>query len=330
MRLLTATLITFLLIATSAIASDSPASHAVPAAQPATATPPTTPAGKDDRAKKIWEISKLIDDAHKAQEENRWQDAQKNMLDAAQRLAKLGMERDQVSALREMTLENNAGYANAGARAMAEYYYKKYLHNKPRDAQWLLEALAWAHYASANDLLKDRFTARRPDKEHENIDERGKQRGEELKADDKLYLASELIRTGQQEALQNTLKEWPYPIDRIHSLQGTSLLHSAVWHKKLDAVRLLVEQHKADINVVDKENDTPLDYANHLRAMDIVKYLKSKGAKANKLHQNSTRNNGQPTLDELKRNNPAALQLPQDKSPTTPSSAAAPNKRTQP
>ena len=133
-----------------------------------------------------------------------------------------------------MTLEPTVGqapeaqqYVQAGQRAMAEYYYKRYLETKPRDAQWLLEALAWGNAAGDETLLK-RFAARVPDKAHENIDERGRLRGIELKVDDALYLAFERIRLDKGDAV-GSLQNWPYPIDQKHSLLGTSLLHMAVW-----------------------------------------------------------------------------------------------------
>jgi ankyrin repeat protein len=115
-----------------------------------------------------------------------------------------------------------------------------------------------------------------------DIDQRAKQRGEELKADDQLFLASEMIRQNQVDELKKILKNWTYPIDRIHSLDGTSLLHVAVWNKKTGIARMLVEEYHANVNVADKQNDTPLDYAEYQKAADLVEYLKSKGAKANK------------------------------------------------
>jgi ankyrin repeat protein len=45
---------------------------------------------------------------------------------------------------------------------------------------------------------------------------------------------------------------------------------------------MLVEEYHANVNVADKQNDTPLDYAEYQKAADLVEYLKSKGAKANK------------------------------------------------
>lgn len=282
-----------------------------PAAIPAQSTAATPKGGTITRN----EIDRLLRDARQLHTQGETAKAQAMMLEAAQRLQQTGYERDKVSILREMTLDSDPAFVSAGSKAMAEHYYQKYLTTKPRDAQWLLEALAWGHYAGDETLLK-RFSARVPDKSHENIDERGKQRGLDLKADDRLYLASEMIRLNQIEELKKQLKDWPYPIDRIHSIEGTSLLHNAVWHKKTGIARMLVEEYKANVNVVDKENDTPLDYAHYKQATDLVQYLTSKGGKANKDYSKTApaakRIVGQPSLDTLKMKNPDVLKLPSE------------------
>ena len=228
-----------------------------PAPVPSEATKAYAPtAGK---VKARFEMDKQLTLARDAKTKGDWGNAQAAMLEAAQNLRRMGFEQDQVSVLRDMTLEPTVGqapeaqqYVQAGQRAMAEYYYKRYLDTKPRDAQWLLEALAWGNAAGDEVLLK-RFAARVPDKEHENIDERGRLRGIELKVDDALYLAFERIRLDKGEAV-SSLQNWPYPIDQQHSLLGTSLLHMAVWYNKPDVVKALVEQHKATVNIEDKED----------------------------------------------------------------------------
>lgn len=259
-----------------------PAAIAAPQPQPA-----ATEAGPAGGIRARFKIDSLLQQARMAKDQGDWGNAQAGMLDAAQQLQKMGYERDQVSVLREMTLEPVAGkseqagnYVLAGQRAMADYYYSKYLKSKPRDAQWLLEALAWANVAADEALLK-RFTARVPDKAHENIDERSRQRALGLKNDDALYLAFEDIRMGKTDTVLATLKTWPYPIDQKHSLLGTSLLHIAAWYNKPDVVKALVEQHKANVNVADNEKDTPLDYAYHLKLDELAAYLLSKGGKPN-------------------------------------------------
>lgn len=156
-----------------------------------------------------FDMDKQLTLARNAKTKGDWGNAQAAMLEAAQNLRRMGFEQDQVSVLRDMTLEPTVGqapeaqqYVQAGQRAMAEYYYKRYLDTKPRDAQWLLEALAWGNAAGDEVLLK-RFAARVPDKEHENIDERGRLRGIELKVDDALYLAFERIRLDKGEAVSS-------------------------------------------------------------------------------------------------------------------------------
>jgi hypothetical protein len=231
------------------------------------------------------EVDALLRQARIHRDNREWEQGKVLMLEAANRLKQIGFEQDQVSILREMTMESDAGYVEAGSRAMADYYFRRYLASRPRDAQWLLEALAWANYAGADDLVKKYSPSARPDKEHSNIIERGRVRGEELKADDQLYMASELIRLSKNNELTDKLANWPYSINRIHSLQGASLLHMAVWYKKTDIATMLVEKYNADVNVTDNEKDTPLDYAYHQKVDELVKFLKSKGAKANKQYQ---------------------------------------------
>jgi hypothetical protein len=297
-------------------------------AAPATAdgsqppAPPSSlarPAEKATTAQTRVEIDRMLRDARQLKAAGKVTEAQELMLDAALKLRQRGFERDQVTVLREMTLDSDPAFARAGSVGMAEYYYQKYLTSKPRDAEWLLEALAWAHYSGESSLL-ERFTARKPDKAHENIDARGKQRGEELKADDQQYLVAEMIRLNQVEPLRKTLKSWPYPINRIHTVDGTSLLHTAAWHQKTGIARMLVEEYKADVNVVDKQNDTPLDYAIYQESRDLIDYLKSKGGRANKLYDTPQGKAAakslrpivapQPTLEQLKQANPDALKLP--------------------
>lgn len=231
------------------------------------------------------EIDKLISDAHTLYAQGHIPEALAKMQEAAGELQRTGNEEDLASILRDMSLDPNPEYAKVGKRGLAEYFYRKYLASKPRDARWLLEALGWAHYANADDLLKSKFVARVPNKEHENIDARGEQRGKELQADDQLFLAFEDIRQGNSNGLQTRLKNWSYPIDLLHSAQGTSLLHMAVWYQKIDVVKQLVEQYKANINVADKENDSPLDYAYHQKNTEIIKYLTARKARANKNYQ---------------------------------------------
>ncbi|HQQ63568.1 MAG TPA: ankyrin repeat domain-containing protein [Pseudomonadales bacterium] len=261
---------------------------AAPAAVTATPAPPATAApviAKPKPRLSRQEIDRLISDAHTLYAQGHFPEALAKMQDATTTLQETGYDEDQAAILRDMTLDPNPDYARTGKRGLAEHFYRKYLNSSPRDAKWLLEALGWAHYAGADDLLKNRFTSRLPDKSHENIDARGEQRGKELQADDQLFLVFEDIRQGNHDSLQARLKNWPYPIDLLHSAQGTSLLHMAVWYQKIDVVKQLVEQYKANINTTDKENDTPLDYAYHQKNTDIIKYLTARKAKANKNYQ---------------------------------------------
>jgi hypothetical protein len=254
------------------------APEAAPLAQPAINPAPVARVTRQ-------EIDSIINAARDQYAQGHIAEAQAKMLDAANKLQATGYDQDQANVLRDMTLDSNADYAKAGKRGLAEYFYRKYLATSPRDAKWLVEALGWAHYAAADDLLKNKFTARAPDKSHENMDARGTQRGKELQADDQLFLTFEEIRQGNNEAVKSRLLNWSYPMDLLHSVQGTSLLHMAVWYQKMDVVKLLVEQYKANINTADKENDTPLDYAYHQKSTEIIKYLTSRKAKANKNYQ---------------------------------------------
>lgn len=202
-------------------------------------------------------------------------------------LAEHGYEQDSLRLMREMTLDAEPAFSRAGSELLAKYYYqKKYLVLTPADPEWLLEARAWAVY-SGNQQLTDSFKPRADDEAHRQAIAKATARGEELKADDRLFLAFEMIRANRRTELRKLLQSWPYSIDRAHSQDGTSLLHKAVWYKKTDIARMLVDEFKADINVVDQENDTPLDYAQYQQAKEIVDFLASRDAKANKQYGRS-------------------------------------------
>ena len=239
--------------------------------------------GQTNQAISRKELDRLANEARQLRAQNKIPEAQAGMLDLATKLRLLGYEQDGANILRDMSLDENAEYAKAGKRALAERFYRAYLNSAPRNAKLLVEALGWAHYAGADDLLANKFLARVPNKEHENMDARGEQRGKELAADDQLFFAFEEIRQGHIGAAQMRLNDkWAYPIDQLHSVQGAGLLHMAVWYQQVEAVKMLVEQYKANINFADKQNDTPLDYANHVKNQEIIQYLKSKHARANK------------------------------------------------
>lgn len=250
-------------------------------------TAQTGPASADTSVRARFDIDKIIQRAHEAKKQGRWSAAQQDMLSAAQQLKAKGFPNDQVKLLRDMTLEPVAGrppealqYVNAGRSELAKVYYQRYLQTKPRDAQWLLEALAWA--AFANDAaLAQSFPARVPDKAHENIEQRAQDRARELEQDDALTAVFDALRDRKNTGLAESLKKWPYPVDYHHSQEGVTLLHMAVWFNRADVARVLVENFHANVNVEDKEKDTPLDYAMHQGNNDMVTYLKSKGGKAN-------------------------------------------------
>jgi hypothetical protein len=281
-----------LLLLSSAAAYATQVPPASPAALSDKQAVPAAPSGvpsvaKPDGVNRRFDIDRRIKKLQQEKAANNWAVAQAGMLEAASDLGKLGYPADQLATLREMTLETvddkpdgAQAYVLAARSALAEHYYREYLGSKPRDAKWLLEALGWANYAQNTELLK-RFTARAPDKAHENIDKRGVQRGAELAIDDALFLTFEEMRKNKPGVFTASLQEWPYPINIRHTQVGASLLHMAVWYNKPEIVKLLVEKKKAEVNVVDYENDTPLDYAQHKKLDAIASYLKSKGATAN-------------------------------------------------
>lgn len=265
-----------------------------PSAAPASLAAPdpgktvqTGPVSADTSVRARFDIDKIIQRAHEAKKQGNWSAAQQDMLSAAQQLKAKGFPNDQVKLLRDMTLEPVAGrppealqYVNAGRSELAKVYYQRYLQTKPRDAQWLLEALAWAAFANDAALVKS-FPARVPDKAHENIEQRAQDRARELEQDDALTAVFDALRDRKNTGLAESLKKWPYPVDYHHSQEGVTLLHMAVWFNRADVVRVLVEDLHANVNVEDKEKDTPLDYAMHQGHNDMVAYLKSKGGKAN-------------------------------------------------
>ncbi len=60
--------------------------------------------------------------------------------------------------------------------------------------------------------------------------------------------------------------------------RGETPLYSAIYSKKLDAVKYFIEELKENIDQVSYTNETPLWVACYAGALDIVKYLMEKGA----------------------------------------------------
>lgn len=58
---------------------------------------------------------------------------------------------------------------------------------------------------------------------------------------------------------------------------GRTLLHHAAAHRRLEIVKYLCLRHSANINAVDKDGQTPLDYALAVNADEVVDYLRAKG-----------------------------------------------------
>lgn len=220
--------------------------------------------------------------------------AASTMVSVINQLTEHGYEQDALRLMREMTLDREPAFASAGAELLGSYYYhQKYLLIQPPDPEWLLEARAWAVYSGNEELLK-RFTALADDAGHSQAISDAVSRGQSIKADDHMYLAFERIRSNERSQLRKELRNWPYDINRAHSQDGTSLLHKAVWYKKTDIVRMLVDEFKADVNVVDDENDTPLDYARYQQAREIIEFLTVRKARANKQYGQQARPHSQP------------------------------------
>lgn len=208
--------------------------------------------------------------------------AASTMVSVINQLTEHGYEQDALRLMREMTLDREPAFSNAGAELLGSYYYHhKYLVIAPPDPEWLMEARAWAVY-SGNETLLNSFTPLVDDAAHSQAISAAVERGHSIKADDHMYLAFERIRANERALLRAELRRWPYDINRAHSQDGTSLLHKAAWYKKTDIVRMLVDEFKADVNIVDDENDTPLDYARYQQAREIIEFLTLRQAIANK------------------------------------------------
>lgn len=67
-------------------------------------------------------------------------------------------------------------------------------------------------------------------------------------------------------------------INSQRALDGASMLHLSVWFGDLAVTKVLIDKG-ADINLKDKEGDTPLAYAIHIKDIDLITYLSAKGAK---------------------------------------------------
>jgi hypothetical protein len=98
-----------------------------------------------------------------------------------------------------------------------------------------------------------------------------------METDKVLRAAFNHIKNDRWELVTMYIKEDVIsPRSRLTS-DGTSLLHMAIWYNKPDVVKALIEQYNADVNLKDKEGDTPLKYAQHQKFTSLAKYIKSKG-----------------------------------------------------
>lgn len=90
----------------------------------------------------------------------------------------------------------------------------------------------------------------------------------------KLLLAAAI---GDKKEIQKYLSDRPDHI-QFRDYDRRTALHVAASEGRLDIVKLLVEQYNSPINRSDRWGGSPLDDAHRHRHMEVVQYLRSKGA----------------------------------------------------
>lgn len=97
------------------------------------------------------------------------------------------------------------------------------------------------------------------------------------------YLLREVERADEPSAnLIKALTKKPEIVSRSIGRLNRTLLHHAAAHQKLETVKYLCQECHADINSVDKDGETPLDYALAVKASAIVDFLRAYGGKSRK------------------------------------------------
>jgi hypothetical protein len=97
------------------------------------------------------------------------------------------------------------------------------------------------------------------------------------------FLLREVERADEPSAiLIKALAKQPEIVSRSIGRLNRTLLHHAAAHHKLKTVQYLCLVCHADINSVDKDGETPLDYALAVKATPVMDYLRALGAKSRK------------------------------------------------
>jgi hypothetical protein len=94
------------------------------------------------------------------------------------------------------------------------------------------------------------------------------------------YLLRDIEHTDQPSAtLIKALAKQPEIVSLSIGRLSRTLLHHAAAHYKLNTVKYLCKECRADINAKDMDGETPLDYALAVKATPIVDYLHANGEK---------------------------------------------------
>jgi ankyrin repeat protein len=59
---------------------------------------------------------------------------------------------------------------------------------------------------------------------------------------------------------------------------NASILHIACENADFEMIKMLIERYNMPVDILDKDQDTPLFYASRQGNLDVIKYLDSKGA----------------------------------------------------
>lgn len=94
------------------------------------------------------------------------------------------------------------------------------------------------------------------------------------------FLLREIERNERPSAtLMKSLATNPEVVKKLGGRLDRTLLHHAAAHNKLEIVKYLCLRYFANVNATEKDGETPLDYALAVNAVDVVDFLRSKGAK---------------------------------------------------
>ncbi len=109
--------------------------------------------------------------------------------------------------------------------------------------------------------------------------ERVSKKADEIQTDRTLESAISHIQYDRWLFVDNYLVKGIIDVNAQKSDDGASMLHMAVWYNNPMAVEALINKFGADVNIRDREGDTPLKYAQHQGFGELAEFLKNAGGR---------------------------------------------------